>query len=147
VQDGLEPLRPGRATGRLIGGNLEVFSRLLGTPLLPDLDGAVLFFEEVGERPYRIDRLLCHLELAGVFARVAAVIVGDLVECGEPTDSRVASPTAEQVVAERLRRLDLPVAVGARIGHGTRNRALPYGALVELDARAGTLVALEGAVS
>lgn len=147
LQDGLEPLRPGQATGRLIGGNLEVFSRLLGTPLLPDLDGAVLFFEEVGERPYRIDRLLCHLELAGVFARVAAVIVGDLVECGEPADSRVASPTAEQVVAERLRRLDLPVAVGARIGHGTRNRALPYGALVELDARAGTLVALEGAVS
>ena len=147
LQGGLEPLRPGRATGRLIGGNLEVFSRLLGTPLLPDLDGAVLFFEEVGERPYRIDRLLCHLELAGVFGRVAAVVVGDLVDCGEPPDSRVASPTAEQVVAERLRRLDLPIVVGARIGHGARNRALPYGALVELDARAGTLTALEGAVS
>jgi muramoyltetrapeptide carboxypeptidase len=145
--DGLEPLRSGRAAGRLLGGNLEVFSRLVGTQLLPDLDGAVLFFEEVGERPYRIDRLLCHLELAGVFARAAAVLVGALVDCSEPPDSRVASPTAEQVVAERLRHLDLPVAVGARIGHGSRNRALPYGARVELDTHAGTLVALEGAVS
>lgn len=144
--DGLEALRPGRATGQLIGGNLEVFSRLLGTPLLPDLDGAVLFFEEVGERPYRIDRLLCHLELAGVLARAAAIVVGDLVDCGEPPGTRVASPTAEHVVAERLRRFDRPVAVGARIGHGSRNRALPYGVRVELDTHAGTLVALEAAV-
>jgi len=145
--DGLEPLRPGRAQGRLLGGNLEVFSRLLGTPLAPELDGAILFFEEVGERPYRIDRLLCHLELAGVFARVAGVLVGQLVGCTDPPDARVASPSAEQVVAEHLRRLRVPVVVGAPIGHGARNRALPYGARVELDAHAGTLVAVEAAVS
>ena len=59
----------------------------------------------------------------------------------------MASPTAVQVVAEHLRRLDVPVAVGAPIGHGDRNRALPYGTRVELDAEAGTLTALEGAVS
>jgi muramoyltetrapeptide carboxypeptidase len=144
--DGLEGLRPGRASGPLVGGNLEVFSRLVGTPLLPALDGAVLFFEEVGERPYRIDRLLCHLELAGAFARVAGVVVGDLVGCEEPADSRIDSPTARAVVRERLGRLAVPVALGAPVGHGERNRALPVGVRVELDATAGTLTALEGAV-
>lgn len=144
---GLETLRPGNASGPLLGGNLEVFSRLLGTPLLPDLDGAILFFEDVGERPYRIDRLLTHLELAGVFARVAGVVVGDLVACDEPPGSRVSSPPAIEVVRERLGRFGIPVALGARVGHGERNRALPYGVEVSLDAQAGTLVALAGAVS
>jgi muramoyltetrapeptide carboxypeptidase len=145
--DGLEPLREGRATGPLLGGNLEVFSRLLGTRLLPDLDGAVLFFEEVGERPYRVDRLLCHLELAGVFARAAGVVFGDLVGCEEPADSRVASPSAVEVVRERLGRLAIPVALSAPIGHANRNRALPYGVAVQLDASQGTLTALESVVS
>ncbi len=144
---GLGELRPGRAVGPLLGGNLECLSRLLGTPYLPDLDGALLFLEEVGERPYRIDRLLTHLELAGVFARVAGVVVGDLVACDEPAGARWPSPTAEAVVAERLGRLAIPVAIGAPIGHGSRNRALPYGARAELDTKAGTLNALEAVVS
>ncbi|MBN2576016.1 MAG: LD-carboxypeptidase [Deltaproteobacteria bacterium] len=144
---GLETLRPGRASGPLVGGNLEVFSRLLGTQLLPPVDGAILFFEEVGERPYRIDRLFCHLDLAGVLARAAGVVFGALVDCEEPAESRVASPSAIEVVRERLGRLAVPVALGAPVGHGERNRALPYGVRVELDATAGTLLALEGAVA
>lgn len=144
---GLEPLRPGKVSGRLLGGNLEMLSRLLGTALLPDLDGAVLVLEEIGERPYRIDRLLCHLELAGVFARVAAVVVGDLLACEEPPRSPLHVPTAAEVVRERLSPLPIPVALGLPVGHGPRNRALPYGARVELDNAAGTLIALEGAVS
>src|SRR5204863_6618808 len=63
---GLDAPVPGRVQGPLVGGNLEVFSRLLGTPHLPDLVGAVLFFEDLGERPYRVDRLITHLDLAGV---------------------------------------------------------------------------------
>jgi muramoyltetrapeptide carboxypeptidase len=144
---GLETLRPGNATGPLVGGNLEVFSRLVGTPLVPDLDGAILFLEEVGERPYRIDRLLTYLELAGVFAAVSGVVVGDLVGCEEPAQSRVTSPVALAVVRERLGRLNIPVALGAHIGHGVRNRSLPYGVHASLDARAGTLVGLESAVA
>ena len=143
----LVTLHPGQASGPLLGGNLEVFSRLLGTKHLPDLDGAVLFLEDVGERPYRIDRLLTHLELAGVFQRVAAVVVGDLVGCEEPAGSKVVSPSAAEVVSERLSRLRIPVTTGAPIGHGGRNRALPYGVRAELDASAGTLRSLEGAVS
>jgi muramoyltetrapeptide carboxypeptidase len=144
---GLESLRAGNARGPLLGGNLEVFSHLIGTDFLPDLDGAILFLEEVGERPYRIDRLLTHLELAGIFSRVAGIVVGDLVACAEPQGSRVASPSAIEVVRERLGRFGIPVALGAHVGHGERNLALPYGVEVRLDAQAGTLVALAGAVS
>ena len=143
----LDAAVPGRVQGPLLGGNLEVFSRLVGTPFLPDVTGAVLFFEDLGERPYRIDRLLTHLDLAGLFGAVSAVVVGDFSGCKERPDSGLASPTAEEVLLERLGRLAIPVAFGAPIGHGTRNGAVPYGTLVELDTRHGTLVAIEGAVS
>jgi muramoyltetrapeptide carboxypeptidase len=138
---------PGRVQGPLLGGNLEVFSRLVGTPFLPDLDGAVLFFEDLGERPYRVDRLLTHLDLAGVFGAAAAVVVGDFSDCKERPDSGLSSPPVEEVLLERLGRLAIPVAFGGTFGHGTRNVAVPYGTLVELDTRHGTLVAIEGAVT
>ena len=147
VLEGLLPLLPGRVQGPLLGGNLEVFSRLIGTPYLPDLTGAVLFLEDIGERPYRVDRLITHLDLAGVFNAVSAVVVGQLFRCDEPPDSDVPSPNAEAVLEERLSRLPIPVVMGAAFGHGDRNLPLPYGTLVELDTRQGTLVALEGAVS
>jgi muramoyltetrapeptide carboxypeptidase len=145
--DGLDPLMHGRVQGPLLGGNLEVFSRLLGTAFLPDLTGAILFFEEIGERPYRVDRLITHLDLAGVFNAVSAVVVGDLVDCQEREGSKLPSPPVAEVIEERLGRLAIPVAVGGRFGHGTRNLSLPYGTVCELDTRQGTLVALEGAVS
>jgi len=144
---GLQALVTGRATGPLLGGNLEVFSRMLGTPYLPDLRGAILFFEDVGERPYRLDRLLTQLELAGVFQAAAGIVAGEFIGCDEPASSGLTSCTASQVLRERLGRLRIPVVLGAPIGHGRRNRALPYGTRVELDANAGTLSALEGVVS
>ena len=143
----LEEIIPGRVQGRLLGGNLEVFSRLLGTPYLPDVAGAILFFEDLGERPYRLDRLVTHLDLAGLFSAVSAVVLGDFSGCREPEPTRAESPTADQVLIERLGRLPIPVVRGGAFGHGTRNRALPYGALCELDTRSGTLTTLEGAVS
>ena len=144
---GLEELIPGRVRGPLLGGDLEVFSRLVGTPYMPDVAGAILFFEDLGERPYRVDRLLTYLDLAGLFGAASAVIAGDFSSCTEPEATRAGSPTAADVLVERLGRLPIPVALGAAIGHGTRNTALPYGCLVELDTRHGTLVAIEGAVS
>jgi muramoyltetrapeptide carboxypeptidase len=147
VLSGLEGVVPGRARGRLLGGNLEVFSRLVGTPFLPDLGGAILFIEDLGERPYRIDRLITHLDLAGVFGALAGVVVGDFSACLEPEPTRKSSPPVGDVLVERLSRLAIPVARGALVGHGTRNVAVPYGALCELDALRGTLTALEGVVS
>ena len=143
---GLGPVIPGRASGPLLGGNLEVFSRLIGTRYLPALDGAILFLEDLGERPYRIDRMLTALDLAGVFDAVSAVVVGDFTGCDEPEATRAQSPTAEEVLIERLGRLPIPVVVGAAVGHGSRNRALPYGTLCELDAFSGVLTAVEGVV-
>ena len=143
----LEELVPGRARGRLLGGNLEVFSRLVGTPYFPDVGGAILFIEDLGERPYRIDRLVTHLDLAGVFSAVSGVVVGDFSSCLEPEPTRASSPTAAEVLVERLGRLAIPVARGGLFGHGTRNLALPYGCVCELDTLKGTLSALEGAVS
>jgi muramoyltetrapeptide carboxypeptidase len=145
--EGLEALVPGRARGHLVGGNLEVFSRLVGTPYMPDVTGAILFIEDLGERPYRIDRLVTHLDLAGVFSAIEGVVVGDFSSCVEPEATRASSPTAAEVLVERLGRLAIPVAIGGLFGHGTRNLALPYGCLCELDAFGGTLTALEGVVS
>jgi muramoyltetrapeptide carboxypeptidase len=145
--DGLEGVIPGRVQGPLIGGNLEMFSRLIGTPYLPDLSGAILFFEDLAERPYRIDRLLTHMDLAGLFGAVSGVVAGDFSGCREPEATRAESPTADEVLADRLGRLPIPVALGGTFGHGGRNRALPYGTMCELDTMAGTLTALEGAVS
>ena len=147
VLDGLQELVPGRARGPLVGGNLEVFSRLVGTPFLPDVDGAILFFEDLGEQPYRLDRLLTHLDLAGVFGAASAVVLGDFSGCRAPEATRADHPTADEVLVERLGRLAIPVALGGGFGHGGHNRALPYGSLCELDTRQGTLAALEGAVS
>lgn len=145
--DGLETLVKGRTDGRLLGGNLEVLTRLLGTPMQPDFTGAILFLEEVGELPYRVDRLLTHLEMAGVFQAVRGVVLGDFTDCDEVEVDRIEPPSTQEVLAERLRRLPIPVAFNGGFGHGDRKASLPYGARVELDAEAGTLTALEGAVS
>lgn len=144
---GLEGVIDGRATGPLLGGNLEILTRLLGTALQPDFAGAVLFLEEVGELPYRIDRLLTHLELAGVLDAVGGVVLGDFTDCDEIEDGRVQPPTAREVLLERLGRLSVPVALGGAFGHGRCKASLPYAAQVELDTDSGTLTAIEGAVS
>jgi muramoyltetrapeptide carboxypeptidase len=78
------PLVGGVAEGPLLGGNLSLLTRLLGTPYLPALDGAVLLLEDVGERPYRLDRMWTHLALAGVFDRVRGLALGEFTECEEP---------------------------------------------------------------
>jgi muramoyltetrapeptide carboxypeptidase len=127
-----ETLRPGRASGRLFGGNLAVLAALVGTPHLPRA-GGVLLLEDVGERPYRLDRMLTTLREARYFEGVSAVLVGELVDCGAGADGA----TAESVFADRLGDLGVPVIAGLPFGHGERNVPLRLGASVELDAGAG----------
>jgi muramoyltetrapeptide carboxypeptidase len=141
---GLRAIAGGRTEGPLLGGNLEMVTRMVGTPWAYRLDGAVLLLEEVGERPYRIDRQLTQLRLAGALARLGGVVLGDFIDCVEKDGS---GPDAEAVLAERLGGLGVPVLAGVPVGHGKRNRALPHGARVRLDAAAGTLELLEGAVA
>ncbi len=120
---GLRSVVDGVALGRLVGGNLSRVTRLLGTPWGLDLQGGILFLEDVGERPYRLDRMLTHLELAGAPAAVAGVILGDFVGCEE----QGAQYCATDVLEERLARWGVPVLAGFPAGHGVRCRALPMG--------------------
>ena len=127
------------AAGPLFGGNLELVSRLVGTPYAFSLAGAVLLLEEVGERPYSVDRSVTHLLLAGALDRLSAIVVGDLTRCTEPDGS---GPSADEVIAERLGGLGIPVVVGLPIGHGTRNRSVGIGMQVSVDGTTGLVTPL-----
>lgn len=131
----------GSVEGPLLGGNLAVVSRLLGTPFLPPLEGAVLLLEDVGERPYRLDRMWTHLALAGVFRKVRGIVLGSFSGCEE----READYTSADVLRALAEETGLPCAAGFRIGHGDSNEAVPLGVRVRLDANARRLTFLEAA--
>jgi muramoyltetrapeptide carboxypeptidase len=133
---------PGTAEGPLLGGNLSLVTRLLGTPFLPSLDGAVLLLEDVGERPYRLDRMWTHLRLAGVFERISGIVLGDFTDC----DDKNASYTSADVLRSLAEETGLPCAAGFPIGHGAINQPVPMGTSVRLDAGEARLTFLEGAV-
>jgi muramoyltetrapeptide carboxypeptidase len=132
---GLTAIAEGRARGRLCGGNLAVLTALIGTPYLPDLDGCVLFLEDVGERPYRVDRMLTTWEQAGLLALPSAIVLGAFAEAAPGSDG----VRVEEVLAERLGRRGIPVLAGVPSGHVDDNLELPLGALADVDAAAGTL--------
>lgn len=132
----------GTTEGPLLGGNLAVFSRLIGTPFLPPLEGAVLLLEDVGERPYRLDRMWTHLALAGVFRKARGIVLGSFSACEE----RDADYTSEQVLRSLAEETGLPCAAGFPIGHGDINEAVPLGVRVRLDADARRLEFLEPAI-
>lgn len=126
---------PGRAHGVLLGGNLSMLEASVGTPDHPDLAGAIVMIEDVGEAPYRVDRMLTHLLRAGALRGVTGVAVGQFTDCVGPP----AHPDVVEVVAERLGRLGVPVLGGLRVGHGNGQVPVPLGVPAELDADAGTL--------
>ena len=134
----------GTVEGRLVGGNLEIVTRLIGTPWELDLGASLFFTEEVSERPYRIDRMLTQLRLAGALDGVRAVAIGDFHRCDE--SDGLGGPTALEVLDERLAAFELPGVAGLPVGHGVRNVALPMGARAALDLAAGRLEVEEGAV-
>jgi len=133
----------GVAEGPLLGGNLSVVTRLIGTPFMPRLDGAILLLEDQGERPYRLDRMWTHLQLAGVFDRVRGIVLGSFTGCEE----KDAPYSSTEVLRELARATGLPCAAGFPIGHGERNEPVPLGVRVRLDADARSLSFLEAAVA
>lgn len=128
----LRALRPGTATGPLLGGNLSVLSRLVGTPYAPDWTGAILVLEDVAEAPYRIDRMLAHLQHAGVLDAVDGVVLGDFGDGATPEDE----PTLplDTVFADYFEGRPYPVVRGLRYGHLLPRCSLPVGAPVRLSA-------------
>jgi muramoyltetrapeptide carboxypeptidase len=130
---------PGVAEGPLLVGNLTVATHLLGTPHLPDLEGAVLVLEDIGEAPYRLDRMLTHWRLSGALQQLAGLAFGRFSDCdGGESDAGVgdddSAVTVEQVLRERSADLGIPVLGELAVGHGPGNGALPMGRRVRLDA-------------
>lgn len=141
-----ETVRPGRASGRLLGGCLSVLVSTIGTPWAPDTADAILFLEDTRERPYRLDRFLTQLRHSGLLARAAGIVFGTMAGC--PTVDGVGPL---DVVRTCCADLGCPVGYGLPAGHdtggaGVENLALPLGVRVELDTAGGRLVALEPAV-
>ncbi len=130
-------LAGGKATGTLIGGNLSLVAALVGTPYALVPDGAILFLEDIDEEPYRIDRMLTQLRLAGVFERCAGVVLGHWTRC-EPRDPD-KSLTLEQVFNDIIVPAGKPVMTGFQAGHSTPTLSFPLGVAATMDADAGTL--------
>ena len=139
---GAETYVSGTVEGPLLGGNLSVFTRLLGTPFMPPLDGAILLLEDLSEQPYRLDRMWTHLELAGVFRKIRGIVLGQFIGC-EPRDGGF---TAAEVLRDLAAATGVPCASGFPIGHGDINEPVPLGVRVRLEADEARITFLEPAV-
>jgi muramoyltetrapeptide carboxypeptidase len=133
---GLEILKGGQAQGRLLPGNLTSLIHLIGTPYEPDWRDTILVLEDIGEAPYRIDRLLTHLWAAGKLEQIAGLILGDFDQCG---DVELIWQRALELLAHR----PIPIWANFPCGHGGRNRILPVGAQAQLDSSSGRLTILD----
>lgn len=141
-------LRRGTAEGPLIGGNLALLGTLIGTPWQPSFRKSILFLEDVGEAPYRWDRMLTHLLNCGLLQQVAGIAIGLNADCTDPK-AKVGGEyrqTLEEVLRERLLPLKIPILSGLPFGHVPHNATLPVGVQARLDAQRGELLLLESGV-
>jgi muramoyltetrapeptide carboxypeptidase len=137
-QHGLVTVRAGHCVGRVLGGNLSLLAALACTPWAMPIHGSVLFIEDVSESPYRVDRMLTSLQLAGWWDRVSAVIIGSFHDC-QPADDGV---TVERVLEEHFSSAAFPVLLGYPSGHfthGDAGRALRFGDWAQVDGQHGTV--------
>ncbi|MFN7992389.1 MAG: LD-carboxypeptidase [Bryobacteraceae bacterium] len=143
----LRTVRPGKARGRLTGGNLTLISTTMGTPYEIDTRGRLLFIEDVGEEPYRMDRMLTQLRLAGKFDSVAGVVFGECHECTprEFQPSFESTFSLGEIVDRILGKLNVPVLAGLTFGHTDDQLTLPEGVMATLDAGKQELVIEEAA--
>jgi len=129
----------GKASGRLLGGNLASLSHLMGTPYEPSFKGCLLFLEDRGEAPYRIDRMLSQLRLGGHLDKVAGVVLGSFHDCG-------SLEHVYSIVEDAFSHTDVPILAGFELGHGTENMTIPIGIEADLDTEKGVLRFQEAAV-
>lgn len=141
-------LRAGMAQGQLMGGNLSLLCTLIGTPWQPDFRGRILFFEDLGEPPYRFDRMLTYLLNCGLLQQAAGIAIGLNADCADPKAKGSAEyrQTLEDVLEDRLLPLKVPVVSGLPFGHVPHNATLPIGVHATLDARRGDLILAESGV-
>lgn len=134
----------GSAEGVLFGGNLSVLSGMIGSEFLPDWKGKILFLEDVAEEPYRIDRMLTHLKLAGIFDEISGLILGTFRKC-VPEEPDI-SFTLEEVFEQHFNSVNFPVYYGAQIGHTKNKFTVPIGVKVEMNAKLGVFKLLDRVV-
>jgi muramoyltetrapeptide carboxypeptidase len=141
-------IRPGKARGPLIGGNLTLISTTMGTPYEIETRGRILFLEDVGEEPYSIDRMLTQLRLAGKLSSAAGIVFGECRDC-RPRDyqpSFNSTFTLGEVLDEILGQVKVPMFSGLTLGHTEDQLTLPEGVMTTLDADRGELTVEEAAV-
>jgi muramoyltetrapeptide carboxypeptidase len=138
-------LVPGRGTGRLLGGNLALIASIVGTSFQPDFRNAVLFLEDIGEDPYRIDRMLTQLRGSGILPKARGVLVGQFTEC-VPRDTSSPSFTVDEILQEYTYGSGVPSLSGLPFGHNRRKMTLPVGIRVRVNATERWVEYLEGAV-
>ena len=135
----------GTAEGELYGGNLSVIAGVLGSEFVPDWQGKILFLEDVMEEPYRIDRMLTQLKLAGVFEQISGLVLGNFRKCTAEEPDR--SFTLEEVFEQHFSTAKFPVFYGAQIGHIRNKFTVPLGVKVRINANEGEIQLVESAVS
>jgi muramoyltetrapeptide carboxypeptidase len=127
---------PGKARGHVVGGNLDTLCTLMGTPFAPDFENAILFVEDVHKDGEVIARLLLHLRLAGVFDKVAGIVIGEFVDVPLKQEGKV--PSIEDVLQEYLSQ-GPPCSYGYSFSHGPYTIPIPIGAMCEMDADTGSV--------
>lgn len=135
----------GKSQGILIGGNLTVLAGMMGSTYLPDWKNKILFLEETGEEPYRVDRMLTQLKLAGVLDSITGFVFGKCVKCDAEEPEKAF--TLKQVLEQHIQPLGIPAFYGAMIGHIANKYTIPIGIKAEVDATNCSLQLLESAVS
>jgi len=119
-------LYPGAASGPVAGGNLTTLCHLVGTPFQPDFSGHIVLLEDIGEAPYRIDRMLTHMKLAGCFAGISGILLGNFRRCGKREE-------IEAICADVFNACTIPILAGFTIGHQRGNLTIPLGISATLD--------------
>ena len=138
-------MREGKQTGTLLGGNLSVLCTLLGTHYSPSWQQVLLVLEEIGEEPYRIDRMLMHLLHANVFSSISGLAFGQFIDC-RPKDSSKTQFTVELILEQFTHDLHLPVIADLAYGHLPKKLTLPWGLRARIDGTRGRIELLESAV-
>ncbi len=136
---GSEILKAGNAEGKLFGGNLSSFQALIGTELLPDLDGAILFLEDVGDHLSRYDRMFGHLRVSGILGKISGLVTGQFTDVKD-SENRPFGFTLKDVIEEHTAGLNIPVLMNAPFGHGEDLPTFPIGCRAQLDGAELTLL-------
>jgi len=130
----LKTVVPGRATGRLLGGNMTCLLRLIATPYEPDFHGAILFLEDTGEKAYRVDGMFTHLRLTGILSQIAGLVVGQFDHSDAEEQQRI-----DDCLQREAARIGLPGVSGAPIGHFAEQIMVPQGVAATLNTDDGKL--------